>query len=265
MTRAVERYGDRIFGHAGDTEDERLRVLAEELDPVSYQRLRSLTLRSDARCLELGAGTGTVARWLAGRCPDGTVTATDLDLDLVRSRFEPQHNLSWLRHDVTRDDFAPGSFDLIHARYLFCHLPDRDAALAKVVTWLAPGGWLLLEEPARFPIDSAADEVYRRTGTAVFDVLAERIGTDCHWPRGLHTVCTRLGLTDVDLDVAQSVVGADLPMARFWRLTVEQLAPALLAVDGVTEPMLTATMAKMRDPNYRELGMATVAAWGRLR
>jgi SAM-dependent methyltransferase len=263
MTHVVERYGDQVFNHATDTEDARLGALTEELDPASFRRLAATPLRTDWRCLELGAGTGTVARWLADRCPDGSVTATDLDLRLVRSRREPQPNLAWVHHDVTRDEFAPASFDLIHARYLFCHLRSRAADLARVVTWLAPGGWLVLEEPASFPIESSADEVYRRTSMGVFTALAERIGTDCRWPRSLHGELGRLGLTEVELDVANSTVGADRPMARFWRLTVEQLASVLVAIDGIGPAMVAGTLDRMRDPDYRELGMATVAAWGR--
>src|ERR1700738_993488 len=78
MTHVAERYGDQIFNHTTETEDERLGALTAELDTVSFQRLRSMSPRPNWRCLELGAGTGTVARWLADRCPDGTVTATDL-------------------------------------------------------------------------------------------------------------------------------------------------------------------------------------------
>jgi hypothetical protein len=85
----------------------------------------------------------------------------------------------------------------------------------------------VLEEPADFPIATAADDTYRRVSMGVFEVLGERIGTDCRWPRTLHAVLNRLGLREVDLDVTHSVVGADRPMSRFWRLTLDQLGPAL--------------------------------------
>ncbi|MEU8268344.1 class I SAM-dependent methyltransferase [Sphaerisporangium sp. NPDC049002] len=259
----VERYGDRIFNHVTTTEDERLSALAEELDPASFRRLESLPVRSDWRCLELGAGTGTVARRLADRCPAGSVTATDLDLQLVQSRREEQANLRWLHHDLTRDDFPPASFDFIHARYLFCHLRSREPDLARVVSWLAPGGWLMLEEPAAFPIESSPHPAYRATGMGVFTVLAERIGTDCRWPRALHDDVSGLGLEDVEMDIACSVVGGDLPMSRFWRLTIEQLDPALRAIEGITPAMIAETRALLRDPGFRDLGMATIAVWGR--
>jgi SAM-dependent methyltransferase len=259
----VECYGDSIFNHATVNEDERLSALSQELDPASFRRLGSLPFQSDWRCLELGAGTGTVARWLADRCPDGSVTATDLDLGLVRGRREKQTNLSWLHHDLTRDEFPPASFDLIHARYLFCHLRSREQDLARVVDWLAPGGWLILEDPVSFPIDSSPYEAYRATSRGVFTALAERIGTDCQWPRALPAHLSRVGLDDVEMDVAHSTVGGQQPMGRFWQLTVDQLAPVLRAIDGITASMIAETLTQLSDPTFREPGMATIAAWGR--
>jgi RHS repeat-associated protein len=46
------------------------------------------------------------------------------------------------------------SFDLIHTRYVVLHLPDQDATIARLVFWPAPGGVLLLEEPAIFPVQA---------------------------------------------------------------------------------------------------------------
>lgn len=260
---AAERYGERIFNHAIVTEDERLTALTEELDADSFRRLEALPIRANWRCLELGAGTGTAARWLADRCPDSSVVATDLDLKLVHAQQGGHPNLTWLHHDLTRQEFPPGSFDLIHARYVFCHLPSRQRELTRVIQWLAPGGWLVLEEPALFPIESSPDHCYRMASLGVFTVLGQRIGSDCVWPRTLSEHLRGVGLTEVDTDVTQSVVGNNQPMSRFWRLTLKQLAPALCAIDGITDVMVTEAMAKMSDPHFRDLGMATVGAWGR--
>ncbi|MDP9863672.1 MULTISPECIES: class I SAM-dependent methyltransferase [Streptosporangium] len=132
----VERYGDGVFNHATVTEDERLNALSQELDPASFRRLESLPFRSDWRCLELGAGTGTVARRLAERCPRGTVVATDLDLGLVGDRYGERANLSWLQHDLTRDDFPPGSST--------SSTPATCSAICAAGNWTSPGssaGW----------------------------------------------------------------------------------------------------------------------------
>lgn len=121
----------------------------------------------------------------------------------------------------------------------------------------------MLEEPAQFPIESSTDRSYRAVSMAVFTVLAQRIGTDCVWPRRLPDHVRAAGLSDVNMDVGQSVVGSDRPMSRFWRLTLLQLSEALCAVDGITNEMVTEAVAKMSDPDFRDLGMAIVGAWGR--
>jgi SAM-dependent methyltransferase len=58
--------------------------------------------------------------------------------------------------------FAPGSFDLIHARMTFCHLPNRDEVLARAATWLAPGGRLVIGDLYSFPEELSGHEPRRR-------------------------------------------------------------------------------------------------------
>jgi SAM-dependent methyltransferase len=72
------------------------------------------------------------------------VTATDLETDFLAELSLP--NLEVLRHDVRIDEFPERTFDLIHARTVLMHLPERMATLRRVVSWLAPGGWLLVED-----------------------------------------------------------------------------------------------------------------------
>ena len=47
---------------------------------------------------------------------------------------------------MTRDEFPESSFELVHVRAVLMHIADRMATLRRMVSWLAPGGWLLVEE-----------------------------------------------------------------------------------------------------------------------
>src|SRR5262245_22870788 len=61
-------------------EHERLRLLESHVDPLSVAAIEAVGLSRGARCLEIGAGAGSIARWLAERVGDpGLVVATDLD------------------------------------------------------------------------------------------------------------------------------------------------------------------------------------------
>jgi ubiquinone/menaquinone biosynthesis C-methylase UbiE len=142
MTDAAKQYA---FPHAGPDERRRLELFAERLDPLTVRRIKTLELAPGARCLEVGGGLGSMARWLCEYVgPAGRVTATDLDTGFLSELSLP--NLEVLRHDVTSDEFPDGSFDLVHVRAVLMHIPDRMAVLRRMVSWLAPGGWLLAED-----------------------------------------------------------------------------------------------------------------------
>ncbi|POM23111.1 Demethylrebeccamycin-D-glucose O-methyltransferase [Actinomadura rubteroloni] len=255
-TRHSERYGDDVFSHAHADERERLEALCAVLDPVSFEALDALPRRSVRRCLELAAGTGSVARRLAERHPAAQVTATDLDLRFLDAAGHA--NLEYVRHDVTSDGFPDASFDLIHARYLLSHLPERGRVLADIAGWLAPGGQVVLEESALFPLWAARDETYRRVSMGVFTVLAERIGTDCEWPLDLPREAAECGLTDVKMRITCPTTAHDTPMGRFWRLTIRHLGPAITELPGIGPDDVPAVIDRLSRPGLIEPGMATV-------
>ncbi|POX64432.1 hypothetical protein C3492_05150 [Streptomyces sp. Ru62] len=145
-----EVYGEHVFSHLRPDEAERLEALAGALDENTFRRLERLPLREDWHCLEIGAGLGTTARWLAARCSRGRVVATDIDTRLFPDTGS-RNGWEVREHDVTRDEFPAGSFDLVHARWVFSHLRSRDADLVRVVRWLKPGGLARRRGPGPVP------------------------------------------------------------------------------------------------------------------
>src|SRR5262245_40508772 len=75
---AEERY---LADHtAAEAERERLSLLEQIEDPRSQRHLATLGIQRGWHCLEVGAGHGSIARWLAERVgPQGLVVATDLN------------------------------------------------------------------------------------------------------------------------------------------------------------------------------------------
>jgi hypothetical protein len=61
MADADGRYA---FPHGSADERRRLDLFAARLDPVAKRRIGRLGLGTDASCLEVGGGRGSVARWL---------------------------------------------------------------------------------------------------------------------------------------------------------------------------------------------------------
>src|SRR5262245_31886121 len=113
-----------VFDQAWQDEHDRLTALESLFDPATQRHLARLGVRDGWRCLEVGAGAGGVARWLADQVAEtGQVLATDLDTRFLHNRG--RSNLDILTHDIVSDPLD-GEFDLIHARAVLGHLPERE-------------------------------------------------------------------------------------------------------------------------------------------
>ncbi|WP_190812863.1 class I SAM-dependent methyltransferase [Saccharopolyspora pogona] len=253
-------YGHLLFAHGHAAEAERLTALAAAFDPDTIHRLENLGIQPDWNCLEIGAGVGTIAGWLATQCPSGRVVATDLDTSLISDEGCPP-NLQIIEHDATVDDFPEGTFNLIHSRFVFEHLEERDAVLAKAVRWLAPGGWLLLEDTGPFPFDSSPNELYRRVSKAVLSIATKRMGSDYEWSRAFPSQLRANGLVHTGVHASSHGVGAT-PMGRAWRLTAEHIAADLNTDFGITATELAAFADQIESPSFDDLCIASIAAWG---
>lgn len=242
--------------HAG----RRLEVLQESLDPASRRRLLGVGVGPGWRCLELGAGRGSIARWLAEQVgPTGHVVATDID-----PRFlEPLAggNLEVRRHDLLHDELPAGPFDLLHTRLLLMHLPARDEILPKLASALKPGGRILLEEHDAFPILALSAGAYRKVWEAFLPVLAAA-GTKSFWARDLPGRLQRLGYTHVSAEVQVPMFAGGSPQAEFWTITWNQVRDRILA-RGAQPADLEQAIADLADPTRWFVSSAMIAVSGR--
>ncbi|GAQ51360.1 class I SAM-dependent methyltransferase [Streptomyces acidiscabies] len=202
---------------SADTGHRRLEALAALWDPGSFELLDRLGLRSGWRCLEVGSGTGSLARWLTYRCPRGEVVATDVDMRFLDDRAgEGRPNLCVLRHDVVEGpEFAAGPFDLVRTRAVLVHLPDRAEVVARMARWL------MVEEPAISPASSsphplpkAGERLIRLSGTQ------GRIEVEEHVP----VLTCLLQMTEIEKDLGESRPSERVRSAPARR-TVPQRAP----------------------------------------
>ena len=90
---------------------ERLRAVEEVFDPATRKHLLATTLGTGWRCLEVGAGAGSIARWMADTVGDsGRVLAVDLNTPFL-SGTGPT-NLDVREADIRTAVIDPESFDL---------------------------------------------------------------------------------------------------------------------------------------------------------
>ena len=184
---------------------DRFTAFATLFDPSTFRHLDGLGLAPGWRCWEVGAGGTTVVAHLSARVgPAGHVLATDINLSWAAGAAAP--NVEILEHDVAAEAPPGGPFDLVHARLVLVHVPERDTALANMVAALRPGGVLLVEDadPALQPLscleETGPEEVLaNRLRRGFRSLLAER-GVDLAYGRSLPRRLRAAGLVGVAAD-----------------------------------------------------------------
>src|SRR5215469_5259552 len=125
-----------MAGYALDNSWERARhrlsLLEQHLDPMTKRRMTMLGLREGARCLEIGAGGGSVAVWLCEQVGStGRVIATDINIQLLQE-IHPS-NLAAIKHDITTGPLPDRDFDFVHGRWLLHHLREPELAIHRMI------------------------------------------------------------------------------------------------------------------------------------
>jgi SAM-dependent methyltransferase len=241
-----------VFDNDSVHSREQHRCLADAYDAATFARLAETGVTRGWRCLEIGSGGGSVARWLADRvAPDGEVVATD-----VKPHHIPQRpGLTVLRHDVVTDPLPEAAFDLVVARLVLQHVPERLAVLDTLVRALKPGGRLLIEEfdtsyePPLLTPDEESARLYE-TFLAAKCAVMRAGGGDPEWGRRVPAAMRAAGLVDIDPRPRLELRTADSPGLRLQLHHTHHLRDRLLAV-GMTEAQLDRVRALMSDPSFR--------------
>lgn len=242
-------------------EFERLRLLEAWGDPDTHTALRAAGLQPRWRCLEIGAGAGSVARWLSGQCAAGSVVAVDTDTR-YRGEDDPE-NLEWRTADVRTLDLPAGSFDLIHSRLTFCHLPDREAMVATAARWLAPGGWLVIGDPMCMPAAWSVHEPIRRFFGALETAWHAQGSDMTRWAQTIPAQLARAGLCDIGVLTRANWLGDQGPYGRLAFANLRQEGAYLVERGLLAQRDVDTVVALCREPGFTDLRSITVYAWGR--
>jgi SAM-dependent methyltransferase len=131
---------------------------------------------SEDRVLDVGCGTGVLARAAADRVADESqVTGLDLNEGMlaVARRLRPQ--IDWRQGDATKLPLAAESYDVVVSQFSLMYFPDRTAAIREMVRVLKPAGrlavavWGPYERATGYVI--LTEIAKRRCGQAAADVL----------------------------------------------------------------------------------------------
>jgi len=236
-------------------------------DPATESYLDRIGVAGGWRCLEIGGGGGSIAASLCQRVgAQGRVVATDIEPRFLRLLDLP--NLEVLEHDVVTDDL-PGTFDLVHAREVLCHLPEREEVLGKLARAVRPGGWILIED-----VDISTDRpdpgapaperaLYDKVTRAIFAFLAAR-GVDLRFGQRLAPLLERLGFEAI---CSEGRIHLFRGGAEHWpsahMMAFAQIEEPVVSSGAVTHDEFGAFLELAHRPGFGWREALMLASWGR--
>jgi ubiquinone/menaquinone biosynthesis C-methylase UbiE len=171
----------------------------------------------EMRVLDVGCGTGAIAREVAGRVAPGEVVGLDRDPEQLAAARELAEGagiaLTLTLGSVEELPFRDRSFDAAYCRFLLEHLPDPLRAITEMARVVRPGGWIcaLEWEPDALVMHPACPNVLA-VWQAIYAFQAAT-GVDPRVGRRLYALFQQADLVDVEADTLAWSVTAGQPEA----------------------------------------------------
>jgi len=243
----------------------RFEALSQLFDPVTFRHFSAIGVSAGWACWEVGAGGVSVPVWLAEQVgPSGRVVASDID-----TAWMPADGAAFevLRHDVGVDQPPAGSFDLVHARLLLTHVPQRAEALASMVRALRPGGWLLLEDadpalqPLSCPDESGPPQQLANRLRRGFRTLMAGRGADLAFGRTLPRLLREAGLDAVEADAYFPITSPACTTLEI--ATIHQVQDHLITAGLATKAEIDQHLTNLTTTHLDLATAPLISAWGR--
>jgi SAM-dependent methyltransferase len=268
MTTTTDTYLFERRSDLGDLEQRRLHALAALFDPATHRLLTQVGVERGSRCLEVAAGTGSVAAWLADQVgPEGEVYATDIDLTHL-GQLPP--NVTYAQHDIVEEALPDGAFDVVHTRLLLEHLSGRETALNRMATAVRPGGYVVVEEAEMSPQalelivryqPLAGRELGHKALRALAGLLGA-VGADMGYASSLPSAVRRAGLELVGGEIHSPLVRGGA-VQDFGRLTFMVCREPLVASGLMTHDEIDAFLRMTLDPESQYVPFVMTSVWAR--
>jgi len=260
--RAQSSYRVAADAVSAEREQRRLAALARRNDPKTIRMVSACGIRPGWNCLEVGAGSGTIARWLAEQVqPGGSVLSVDVDL---RFHCEPVPGLEVLKLDIVHDPLPRTGFDLIHARALLEHLVEREDVLDGFVKATRPGGWIVVEDGDWSAFDAQPlPEPLASVVRAMQGGGLRRSSWDTTLGSRLLRMLSVRGLVDLDL-VGESHAMRAGYTGDWYYLGIETAADRLVEAGLVTREQVDGALALVRSPEFVMMSPLSISVRGRV-
>lgn len=247
----------RLYAIHSDSECDRLERQAI-LAGLAEHLVRLAGLPPLTSILDVGCGSGSMARLLAAKYPGARVVGIDVRADYIAYAREHAHveglnNLTFEQGDIFHLPFVDGAFDLVWSKYLLQWLKDPAPAVAELRRVTSPGGSVICCNFDGFAVTHwPEDPELQGAAEHVFSELVDPfIG------RKTASLFAQAGLTDLAVhfepDRIYTIVGQiDAERRRNW---AEQLTAArphiarILGDEGVADKFVEAFLSFQDRPD----------------
>jgi len=244
---------------------QRLQMLERIFDAGTQRRMLATGLTTGWHCLEVGAGAGSIVRWLEQRVgPSGKVVALDTNPRFLRG--SSMSNIEILQGDICDAELPLAMFDLVHARYLLIHIADYRTAFERMLRCVKPGGWVVIEEPdfesARAITGPDEDKAAFGRVTHAIERMFTSLGMDYALGAKLPALFQQQDLTQLTVEHEGHLSAGGGAVAQLMKVSAEQLREKYVATGLVTEADIEQYCRFADDPDSWAIYYATVAVTG---
>jgi SAM-dependent methyltransferase len=206
--------------------EERARLSGMEAlwDPGSQALLDELGIDASWKCLEVGAGGGSMVEWMASR--GAHVTAIDIDTRFIEHLASD--SITVRRIDLREDELPQSEYDLVHSRLVLEHLSDRELILERLVATLKPGGWMVIEDYdwTNYGFEDGS-RGFSEIGEVILDFMTTA-GFERDYGRRVVSDMEAAGLTELRGEGRARLIDSTSPGFDFFRLSFESLREAIV-------------------------------------
>jgi SAM-dependent methyltransferase len=141
--------GDVYYLATGSAGEKRLALLEQVYGPDAARIMLSIGIPRGGRIADLGCGTGNTLRWFAEQVGEaGEVTGLDFSaeqLAIAQARAEAagHRNIRVVEGSIYETGLPRGAFDVVHCRFVLCHLSRPMDALREMAALCKPGGLVI--------------------------------------------------------------------------------------------------------------------------
>ena len=226
--------------------------------PVSVELLRSAALRPGERVLDVGCGTGIIARQAATAVgTTGAVTAVDVADDMIAvARAQPAPRgapIVWRQGDATSLPFTDGSFDVVLCQMSLMFVEDRAAAIREMHRVLSDQGRVVVSTPG------SIQPTFELMEQAIVDHISPslagfvRMVFSMHDPANLEALLRDGGFADVESTVYTATFDLPSPAEFLWQyINLTPMAPFVAESPRAAQDAMEAQVVETWQPYVRD-------------